>query len=42
MSARTERLKFPLILAALAIMVLKVGVLLLLNSRSRHIPESDE
>ena len=31
-----------LLLAALAVMALKVGILLLLNSRSRHIPESDE
>lgn len=42
MSDRTDRLKIPLIIAALAVMALKVAVLLWLDRRFRRIPESDE
>jgi hypothetical protein len=42
MSKRTERLKLPLILAALVVMSLKVCILLWLDRRFRNFPASEE
>jgi hypothetical protein len=39
---KSNRLKWPLLLAALALMIFKIVVLSSFASRSKHIPEPDE